>query len=696
MRKSISFSSAFVASVCAAGLVCNAGAQQLQAPMTRNVRDAVAARRASLVRQLEPAKTLKLSIALPLRNEAELDRLLAELYNPASPRYHKWLSVQQFTDRFGPSPADYEAVVRYAEANGMTVRARTANRFLVGVDASAAQVNKAFHVTMGTYRHPSENRSFFAPDRQPTLDLPVKVWHIEGLDDYSVPRPMLRYKTNTAVQREATGSGPGSQFLASDFRAAYYGNGPLNGAGQSIGLYGLNYNLSDVQNYYNNVGQPFNPAVVRNDSTDGTVNNCGAGCDDGEPVIDIVAALSMAPGVNAVIEYFGANAMDVFNAMATANVAKQLSASILYSPADPATEDPIFKEFAAQGQTLFAASGDSGAWDGSQAFEFPADDPYVTAVGGTDLNTNGAGGGWQSETAWVGSSGGINDQNVAIPSFQQMAGVINGANGGSTTLRNVPDVAAEGNTDNWYCANGNACTGGLGGTSFAAPRWAGFLALANQQAAANGRAPVGFLNPIVYSIGLSGSYGANFHDITAGNDGNSTASYNAVGGYDLVTGWGSPNGQALIDTLAPPSAGNLNGAHVLAPASSPGLVLDDFLSSTASGNQIDIWAANGSGAQRWVFANNGVQPAGAYNIAVSYGAYCVTATGGSGAAVNLQPCSGSAGQAWNAEASGGLYLFHPAGDSTLCLDVRSSGTSSGTPVQTWSCNGSNAQKWALQ
>ncbi len=696
-RASLVFSPVAMLSIAASVLSSSPALAQQPRLMTNNVRSVVANHEVQRLRALPATQTLKLSIALPLQNEGGLDELLQQLWNPASPAYHHWLSVDEFTHQFGPTQADYETVVRYAEAHGMTVRSRTANRLVLGVTASVAQINQAFHVTMGEYQHPHENRTFYAPDRQPTPDLPVKIWHIEGLDNYSIPRPAVRRVTESAIRTVTSGSGPGGQFLGSDIRAAYYGGSALTGAGQSIGLFGFGYNISDVQRYFSNVGQPFNPAVIQNYATDGSTNSCGSGCNDLEPIVDIISALSMAPGVNAVIEYFGTNAMDNFNAMATANVAKQLSVSLLYSPADPNTEEPFFKEMAAQGQSLFVGSGDEGAWDSSQAFEYPPADPYVTAVGGTDLTTNGAGGSWQSETAWGGSSGGINDQNFAIPSYQQAAGVINSANGGSTTLRNAPDVAAEANVDNWVCANGNPCGGGIGGTSLAAPRWAGFMALVNQQAANNGDPYVGFLNPIIYSIGTSSSYSADFHDITSGNNANSTASYNAVSGYDLVTGWGSPNGQALIDKLAPPRAANLNGAHVLAPASSPGLVLDDSGANTGSGNRIQVWSTNGTGAQSWVFSNNNVQPAGYYNIAVSLGPYCATASGsGSGSPVNLQPCNGSAAQAWQAVAVGSRFVFHPANNTGLCMDVDHSGTTSGTLVQVWSCNGTNAQSWALQ
>jgi len=223
-----------------------------------------------------------------------------------------------------------------------------------------------------------------------------------------------------------------------------------------------------------------------------------------------------------------------------------LSCSWGWSPADPGSDDPIFKEFAAQGQNLFVASGDSGAYKKRSRYVFPADDQFVTSVGGTDLVTAGPGGPWQSETAWADSGGGPSPNGIAIPSYQKTAGVITSANKGSLTLRNAPDVAAEGNTDNYICYDGK-CAGGWGGTSFAAPRWAGYLALANQQSVSHGRGTVGFLNPALYTTGLGANYRTNFHDISSGTN----TGYSAVKGYDLVTGWGSPDGAGLINALAP-------------------------------------------------------------------------------------------------------------------------------------------------
>jgi len=526
--------------------------------LTHHTRPAVVNKQAKFISPLPGTKRLKLAIMLPLSDQAGLNAFLSQVYDPQSPGYRQFLSVQQFTERFGPSQADYETVVNFARNNNMTVVATPVNRMLVDVEASVADINRTFHLTMGTYQHPTEGRTFFAPDREPTVDLNVKLWHIAGLDDFSPPRPQLRYAKPSDLAREAvTGSGPGGTYLGSDMRAAYYGGTTLTGAGQTIGIYGLNYNLSDIALYFSTIGQPFNPAQVTDYSTDGTVSSCPDNCNDGEPAVDIQQSLSMAPGAN-IVEYFGNGDTDVFNAAASANIARQMSTSLLWLPPDPSTDEPIFQEMAAQGQSIFVATGDSGAYNPTLNPGFyPADDPYVTGVGGTDLTTNGAGGAWASETAWIGSGGGIDTNGFAIPSYQQLTGVINSTNFGSTSLRNIPDVSDDANTDSFWCSSG-ACYEGIGGTSLAAPRWAGFMALINQQAAQNNEPPVGFLNPTIYPYDLGAGYGAAFHDITSGNDGagsnGSTTSFTAVTGYDLATGWGSPNGQGLITALTPASS----------------------------------------------------------------------------------------------------------------------------------------------
>jgi kumamolisin len=524
-----------------------AGARtEAQSMSTRHIHKEMAQGQAKMVGHLPATQQLKLNMALPLRNEAELDDLLQKLYDPKSGLYHQFLSVEEFTARFGPTEQDYALVARFAEEHGLKVTGTFENRMVLNVTGTVGDIEKALHVKMNSYRHPTENRKFYSADREPAPELGIKLWHITGLDNFSIPQP-ASLKQNAQPPPHTTGSGPSGYFLGSDFRAAYYGGTALTGAGQSVGLLEFaGYNQADVTKYFNTVGQPLTVSVV-GVSTDGSSLSCTGSCDDTEQVLDIEVAISMAPGMNQVRVYVSDTSdVSIFNKMASENLAKSLSCSWGWSPADPSSDDPIFKEFAAQGQNLFVASGDSGAYKRRSRYVYPADDQLVTSVGGTDLATASPGGPWQSETAWTSSGGGVSPNGIAIPTYQKTAGVITSGNKGSTTLRNAPDVAAEGNTDNYICYDGK-CAGGWGGTSFAAPRWAGYLALVNQQSVSHGHATVGFLNPTIYSIGLGSSYGADFHDITSGSNG----AYSAIKGYDLVTGWGSPNGAALINALAP-------------------------------------------------------------------------------------------------------------------------------------------------
>jgi len=528
--------------VCAFMFLFAVGASAQPRPaMTTHVPEAVSSGRAVLAGHLAASQRVSLAVSLPLRDEAQLRDLLQCLYDPQSPDFHHFLSVQQFTERFGPAASDYAALQRFAQSNGLKIVDTAGNRMVLDIEGPVANIESAFHVTLNLYQHPTENRTFYAPDREPTLDLDVPVLHITGLDNFSLPK--AKNLRRAAISGKATGSGPQGQFIGSDMRAAYYGSGPLTGAGQVVGLFEYaGYEFSDVKNYFKQVKEPLNVPVV-GVSLNGMPLGCKfPQCDDSEQALDIEMAISMAPGLSEVIVYVGNYDVSIFNKMAEGNLAKQTSCSWGWTD-DESRLDPIFEEMAAQGQSVFVATGDDGSASAPN-YVWPADDPYVTAVGGTDLTTNGPGGSWASETAWRGSAGMPSKNGVPIPSYQQLPGVINSLNQGSTTLRNIPDVAAEANTNQYSCFDG-FCVGGNGGTSYAAPQWAGLTALANEQALANSQTTLGFLNPALYEIGVGPSYDSDFHDITSGSNGK----YFAVVGYDLVTGWGSPNGPNLIDAL---------------------------------------------------------------------------------------------------------------------------------------------------
>ncbi len=223
------------------------GAQvQAQFMPTRHVRQEVRSGGAPFLNRLPATQSLRLNIALPLRNEPELDNLLQELYDPQSVLFHQFLSVQEFTERFGPTEEDYAEVVRFVERNGLTVTGTSPNRMVLNVTGSVANIERAFQVEMGVYQHPTENRTFYSPDREPTPDLAVPLWHISGLDNFSIPHPMS-LRRDSELRGNTTGSGPSGYFLGSDMRAAYYGGTVLTGSGQSVGLLefaGYNYPTS--------------------------------------------------------------------------------------------------------------------------------------------------------------------------------------------------------------------------------------------------------------------------------------------------------------------------------------------------------------------------------------------------------------------------------------------------------------------
>jgi hypothetical protein len=523
--------------------------------------------------QLSASQQISLTISLPLRNRQALEALIKQLHDPSSPQYGKYLTVQQFTEQFGPTQADYDKVVAYVKSRGMTVTRTHTTRMVLNVSASVAAIDKTFAVTMKQYKHPTENRIFFAPDVEPTVDAGLPILDIHGFSNYELPHPMLKRATAREVANSyTTGSGPSGQFLGSDMRAAYAPGVALDGTGQTVGLVELGpYNLSDVQSYFSTINQPLNVPIYNVLlGVDGICSGTPAtgGCDDGEEVIDMEQAISMAPHLSALIVYETngptTDAQTAFAQAAEDDVARQISLSFGWG-GTPATEpgyEQVFLELQAQGQNVFVSSGDSGANVGGVGY--PGNSPNITAVGGTDLTTTGPGGAWASESGWVGSGGGWNTQSP-IPSYQTTA--INSTNQGSTSYRNIPDVSMEANTDNYFCANGG-CYTGIGGTSLSAPRWAGFLSLANEQA--NG-SPIGFLNTTVYSLGQMSNYSSIFHDITTGDNFNSGSpdQFTAVAGYDLVTGWGSPNGQPLLDTLGPASTSAPNFTLSASPQTIP-------------------------------------------------------------------------------------------------------------------------------
>ncbi|MGA2661392.1 MAG: protease pro-enzyme activation domain-containing protein [Verrucomicrobiota bacterium] len=497
---------------------------------------------------------LHLAIGLPFHNREGLTNLLRQLYDPASAGFRHYLTPEQFTEAFGPTEAEYQAVTAFAKANGLAVTGTHPNRMLVDMAGAVADVERAFQVKLRLYPHPQDNRAFFAPDTEPSVHKGLRVLHISGLDNYTLPHPRIRHRpagrASRAIPRSGSAPDGSGAYFGKDFRNAYMPGLSLTGTGQTVGLFEFDgYYASDITTYEKQAGLPNVPVnKVLVDGFDGV-----PGSGNEEVALDIEMAVSMAPGLHQVLVYevspysTTANVDDLFNRMATDNLAKQLSCSWGFDI--DTTSQQIFQQFAAQGQSFFLASGDNGAF--GNFVDQPDDDPYLTVVGGTTLTTDSSHH-WVSETTWSFSGGGISPV-YPIPEWQQ--GIDMSANHGSTSRRNLPDVAMVG--DNAWDIADNGQSFAVQGTSIATPLWAAFTALVNQQATANGKPTVGFLNPALYAIGKGAGYTECFHDIMTGDNTstNNPDLFFAVAGYDLCTGWGTPNGGTkLMDALLAPPA----------------------------------------------------------------------------------------------------------------------------------------------
>jgi hypothetical protein len=570
-----------------------------------------------VVKQLTPKQplpadsNLRLALALPLRNQQALTELLQQLYDPRSPSFHAFLSSSEFTALFGPTEEDYQALIRFVERNGFTVVGKHPNRLVLDVQGSVSNIERAFSITLHRYSHPTEQRDFFAPDQEPSVPLDLRMADMWGLTDFYRPVPLShRVDPSRVAPRNFTGSAPGGSYQGRDFRNAYVPGSSLVGSGQIAAVAEFDgYYANDITAYetgcgYTNV--PLQNVLV--DGVSGTPGYSGLANAVAEVSLDIELIIAIAPGLAKLMVYEGANPYDVFNKIATDNLAKQISCSWAWGVGPthnwghPGTRilDSQLQQMAAQGQSFLQASGDSDAYTGNQAISSsggpsPVDSIYVTSVGGTTLTMNGVGTSFASETVWnwgnnTGSGGGVSP-NYAIPSWQ--AGVSMASNNGSTVNRNIPDVAMT--ADEVYVVYNNGSADVFGGTSCAAPLWAGFAALANQQSVAAGGTTIGFLNPALYSIASGSNYNACFHDTTTGNNiGSHTPGlYFAVTNYDLATGLGSPNGTNLINALAPLAA----PSFVTQPASQTATNGQTVVISATAGGQSPLsyqWLFNGT------------------------------------------------------------------------------------------------------
>jgi len=513
-------------------------------------------------------ESLQLSISLNLRNQAALDTLLAVQNDPHSTLYHQYITPEQFAAQFGPTQATVAMVVAYLHSQGLAISSVSSNHLLIDASGSIANVSKAFNVSIADYA--IGKRIVHAPTNEPSIPATLAgiVAGINGLDNVAKYRPM--YNLHTSKQAKAQ-TGPGGGYTPSELRTAYdinslIGNGD-SGAG-TVAIFELDgYNASDVNTYLSNYG--LGGAKYSNVLVDGATSTAGAGAIEVELDMEVVSAI--APNASQKI-YIGPNSTqgvnDTYNRIVTDNVAKVTSTSwgeceTASGSSELTSLNSIFKQGAAQGQAFFAAAGDSGAYDCNDtnlAVDSPASDPNVVGVGGTNLKV-GSGGTYSSESVWgnpsdtqrspkgAGGGGGISSQ-FTRPSYQTGTGV-SGAN------REVPDVSGDADPATGYSVyctvSAAGCNGWLsvGGTSAAAPLWAGIANDTNQYLAGLGKATLGSASATIYKLFNTAQTYTAYHDVTSGNN----LYYSATAGYDPASGVGTPD----VWNLARDAAGTTGG-----------------------------------------------------------------------------------------------------------------------------------------
>jgi subtilase family serine protease len=562
---------------------------------------------------LPAGRRLRLTLALQAKSSAALTAFATAVSTPGNPQYGQYLSVSQFAQRFGATSSQIAAVTKTMRAAGLSVGTATANHLSIPVTGTAAQVQKAFSVTESQVTLPG-GRVAFANDRAPVLSAGIAhvVQGVIGLDNLSVPHPQglsspHMHRGNARPHVVTGGPQPCSQASGSggytaDLIATAYQLPPIYqagnlGQGQTVAVFEQQpFDPSDIAAYQACYGTAASVSPVTVGIGPGT--DIPGSTDDSEAALDIEMVVGLAPKAS-VLVYQGpptaAGTVAIMNQMASDNKAKVISSS--WGACESATgasviaaDDTALKEMAAQGQSFFISSGDSGSemcsqlgqGDDSLSVISPGSDPFATAVGGTTLfSVTGAGpvlytggtaveGVWNDSTSIEGASGGGIATAFAMPAYQSAAngalGIVDahnsGAQCGSTgPCREVPDVSADADPETGYAvfATGGSGPGWttIGGTSAAAPMWGAFMALVNDNAACRGQT-IGFANPSLYAIAQS-AYTTNFRDVAlaspvsteANNDytGDNGGLYPVKAGYDLATGLGSPLGSTLAASL---------------------------------------------------------------------------------------------------------------------------------------------------
>lgn len=580
---------------------------------------AVASGAMPLVGPLPGNTPVHLLIGLPVQKQADLQTLIEQVYDPRSPQYRKFLTPDEFGASFGASPDAYNDLISFAQLNGLTVVSRFAGRTVLAVTGPASAVEKAFFVTLNEYRRPDDS-TFYAPANEPSANLAVPVLHVNGFDNFAIPKP---------AQGHGLGSCPpnSTNYGGADFRTAYLHDlsaadlASLDGDGQTVALIEFEgYTPGTPEAYASAFKLSPIPTISKRVVPLGEVAP-DPGQHEAEVALDIEMVMAMAPKAKIVVyeEDMSKHDPAAMLALLAEDRVPIISNSWTWPHGASDKLTPIiFQQLAVQGQSFIQASGDAGAYSAEVGSAEPnVPEPIIlsslmTVVGGTILTTD-ASTVLSSETAWTrfptsnqatggGFCNGYTDpkSNVVyptlpLPSYQLG---INQSNTEVTTnpsqARMIPDVSMIADQIAVFAHAFGAPKDEIsllpchGGTSGATPLWAGLIALINQHSIKGGGKVVGFANPTLYALAADkASYGANFNDVLTGKNSLTalaTVPYHATAGYDLATGLGSPRGN-LIHTLPPQSC-------------MPGASLTVLI----SGSNVTAYVPNGS----WIELKPGV------------------------------------------------------------------------------------------
>ena len=531
-----------------------------------------------------PMERILLTLKSSPEQEAALEQLLAEQQDPSSPNYQQWLTPEEFGESFGASSQELGAVVGWLTQHGLTVDNIANNRREIEFSGTASQVEETFHTEIHQYESEGETHIANATDISIPMALTPLIGGVVGLHDFR-------------AQSMMTWAADGYHSMSPrDFATIYnvtsLWNQGFDGKGQSIAIVGrTNINLSDVRNFRAQFGLPTNdPQIIVNGVDPGIVSPD----DEGEADLDVEWAGAVAKGATiklVVSKSTGTTDGAYLSAqyIVDHNLAPIVSASFGVCEKNTSIGN-LWQQAAAQGMSVFVASGDSGsatcdsaesaAAKGGLAVNGLASTPYNVAVGGTRFNDNGtywnrtnnflnlsSARGYIPETVWndrkdfgvpgLWSGGGVSSF-WPQPSWQVGFGVPT-ADPGTTTghHRYLPDISLSASGHDGYVIRQEGHVGVVFGTSASAPAFAGIMAMINQMTGQTNGNP----NPRLYAIANQSP--SIFHDITTGSNAvpcvagsidcsnGLTTGYNAGPGYDLVTGWGSVDAYALAQAWKP-------------------------------------------------------------------------------------------------------------------------------------------------